>query len=200
MYDEKTVAVYDEQIETYADMVTCEKPDPLLLRFIQQIKPGGLVLDLGCGPGHASAIMQDHGLKVDPIDASAEMIKLANTTYNLNARLATFDDIQSTAKYEGVWANFSLLHVDRELFPATLTAITQSLRPEGKLHLGMKTGTGSKRDQLGRLYSYYSEEELKDHLLNLRYTIDYTKHARGKGLTGEEEPWIMIQAVQTNMT
>ena len=57
------------------------------------MKKQGLVLDLGCGPGKASALMQKSGLRVDPIDASKEMVKLANNLYDLKARQAEFSDI-----------------------------------------------------------------------------------------------------------
>ena len=43
--------------------------------------------------------MRKSGLRVDPIDASIEMVKLANSLYNLKARQAEFSDIDGEDIY-----------------------------------------------------------------------------------------------------
>ena len=74
MTDLETIAVYDSQIDSYVDLVKREKADPTLLKFIERIERSGYVLDLGCGPATASSIMREKGLRVDPVDASSEMV------------------------------------------------------------------------------------------------------------------------------
>jgi len=194
MSDQETISVYDSQIDSYLELVKKLKPDPLLLSFIKCVKAGGYVLDLGCGPANSSVTMREHGLRVDPVDASAEMVKLANESHNINARVALFSDINTPDTYDGVWANFSLLHAPRDEFPALLANIALAMRRGGVLHLGMKIGEGSKRDSLGRLYSYYSETELTEYLQALSFSVEHIKHARGTGLAGNVEPWIMLRA------
>jgi len=54
MVDERTISVYDQQSETYRDLISRQSSDPTLLAFIRRIKPGGFVLDLGCGQGYRS--------------------------------------------------------------------------------------------------------------------------------------------------
>jgi len=63
-----------------------------------------------------------------------------------------------------VWANFSLLHATAEEFPTILKAIHTALKPDGALHLGMKTGEGARRDDIGRFYTFYTESQLEEHL------------------------------------
>lgn len=192
MTDEKTIAVYDDQVEKYANLVSSEKPGAILQAFIDAVTQGGLVLDLGCGPGNSAVQMIKHGLRVDAVDASREMVSYANKNYNLNARLATFDDLVEVDKYHGIWANFSLLHAPIEDFPRYLAAIHTALFPEGIFHIGMKLGNGMHRDNIGRMYSYYTEEQLTQHLTNADFKILKKTFGEEPGLSGEIAPWMTV--------
>ncbi len=162
MSDSETIAVYDAQVDEYANIVEESGVDPALVLFIEHLKPNSFVLDLGCGPGNSSALMRDKGLRIDAVDASKEMVKLASEKYGINARQSTFDDLTVKNTYDGIWANFSLLHASIEDFPRYLNAIHKALVPNGVFHIGMKTGDGMHRDRLGRIYSYYSEKDLNN--------------------------------------
>lgn len=192
--DKETLAVYQSRAGDYAKMVDTDAPFPALEAFIAAIPNGGHVLDLGCGPGRASATMQAAGLVIDAVDASAAMVEQAKTLQKINARIATFDDISGESVYDGVWANFSLLHAPKSAFPHHLEALHKSLRPGGIFHLGLKTGEGEIRDGIGRFYALYTLQELETILTNAGFQISH--HATGEdlGLDGTSAPWIMITA------
>ena len=192
MSDEKTIAIYDEQVENYAGLVSDGKTNPVLQGFIKSLPKNGHVLDLGCGTGNSSVLMRNHGLHVDPVDASREMINHANKNYNIDARQATFDDLKAVNSYDGIWANFSLLHAPTEDFPRHLKAIHTALTPNGIFHIAMKLGNGMLRDSIGRMYSYYSEEELITHLENTGFIVLDKTFGEEPGLSGEIAPWITI--------
>ena len=192
MADAKTLIAYDALVDDYANLV-CEQPiDPTLTAFIDRLKVDDYVLDLGCGPAQASATMREHGLRVDPVDASSEMVKLANSKYNIGARLATFDDIQVNAVYDAIWANFSLLHAGADELPDILSALHRALKPRGLFHIAMKTGGGTMRDNLDRLYSYYTHEQLHDYLTQAGFNVGDSVHGEAKGLAGGVEPWMAV--------
>ena len=90
MSDPKTVAAYDDKAEDYAQLVAKDAEHPTLIAFLDRLAPDSLILDLGCGPGHAAAVMRDRGFRVDAIDASPEMVRLANATNNVSARVGDF--------------------------------------------------------------------------------------------------------------
>lgn len=194
MADRDTIAAYDAGIEEYTRLIRKAEPDPALLRFIALVGFGGTVLDLGCGPADASAVMRDKGLRVDPVDASAEMVRVANETHNIGARQAVFDDIDAMCAYDGVWASFSLLHAARTDFARHIEALYRALRPGGWFYIGMKLGTGEQRDRLGRQYTYYTIEELADHLIASGFKIEETETGQALGLAGDVEPWITLMA------
>lgn len=190
--DRETIAVYDAETSRYAAMMESEGEEPGLAGFIADLPEGGLVLDLGCGPGNASAAMRKAGLRVDPVDASREMVKLANATYDIGARVATFDDVTESDAYDGVWANFSLLHAPANRFPDHLKQLHDALKSGGLFHIGMKMGDGESRDGLGRRYAYYSEETLNTLLKAAGFTRVRSQTGEGVGLSGETSPWVII--------
>jgi len=193
--DSKTISAYDSQVDSYLDLISEQPEDQQLLDFISKFNPNEYILDLGCGPAISSMTMREHGLRVDPTDASKEMVNLANTKFNIGARQAAFEDIDSKDIYDGVWANFSLLHATREDLPNILTAIKQALKSKGVFHLGMKIGQGSKRDKFNRLYSYYSQEELTAHLEKSGFLVENVELGEAIGLAGDVEPWIALTGV-----
>ena len=195
MADQKTIAAYNGQVDTYLKMVGELDVDPILLRFIDRLKVSDYVLDLGCGPALASAVMRDKGLCVDPVDAAEAMVKLANDKFNIGARQAQFSDIDATEIYHGVWANFSLLHAQPQDLAAILLALHRALKPQGLLHLGMKLGQGSKRDKYGRYYAYYSQAEFEAHLKGAGFSIEHIELGEALGMAGDMEPWIVLTGV-----
>ncbi|MGI9513891.1 MAG: class I SAM-dependent methyltransferase [Anderseniella sp.] len=194
MIDDETIAAYNNQVDAYAELTGSGSPDPLLVAFAAQVKPGGHVLDLGCGPANEAAELRSRNFSIDAVDASPEMVRLANQTHNIGARVASFDDIDETAAYDGIWANFSLLHAPAEAFPRHLAALYRALKPGGCFHIAMKLGTGSARDKLGRHYSYYSQSALSDHLTRAGFAVEDASTGEIMGLAGDVEPWIALRA------
>ena len=195
MTDSKTISVYDAQVDNYLDLIENLPDDQHLLDFIAKFNPNDYILDLGCGPAISSVTMREHGLRVDPIDASLGMVKVANNKFDIGARQASFQDINSKDTYDGVWANFSLLHASRKDFPSILAALKLALKSSGMLYIGMKIGDGSRRDKLDRLYTYYSQEELVSHIVKAGFTVEGVELGEAAGLAGDVEPWIAITSV-----
>lgn len=195
--DPETLAAYQSRADEYAKMVSTDHPGRFLRRFIDSLQKGARVLDLGCGPGDASAMMLQAGLDVDPVDASPAMIAIARDRQGLPARLGTFDDLSQTAEYHGIWANFSLLHAPRDAMPRHLAAIQRALIEGGTFHLGLKLGRGEERDSLGRFYTYYTRDELADLLALAGFEIVFEDTLIEPGLAGVPAPGIHILARTT---
>jgi SAM-dependent methyltransferase len=197
MTDKKTIAYYDASVDEYIKMVSREAPDADLQSFIDTIPTGGIVLDLGCGPGNSAAMMNAAGLTADATDASAEMVRSARKKFGVNATQARFDELDAVAKYDGVWANFSLLHAPRADMPANLQRIHTALKPGGYLHLGLKIGDGEKRDKLGRNYTYFQPDELKSLLIAANFKPNMDRPVRideTMSMSGTHDPFMIVTA------
>ena len=190
--DGKTLTVYASKAVEYAAMAKRYENDPSLSDFIARLKKGGHVLDLGCGPGWAAARIAAAGVSVDAIDAVPEMVQMASHFPGVHSRLATFEDVSGCSVYDGIWANFSLLHASRTKIPHYLAKLRDALKPAGLLHIGMKTGNGSRRDHLGRLYTYFTVNELNEMLVEAGFSPECTRNGSGKGLDGTIAPWVTI--------
>jgi len=196
MSDAKTISYYDTSVEDYLKMVSRDKPDADLQSFIAAVPDGGTVLDLGCGPGNSAAFMKAAGLNALASDASIEMVNKARKQFGIDAKHARFDELDDINAFDGIWANFSLLHAPRAEMPANLDRIKTALKPGGYLHIGLKIGNGEKRDGFGRYYTYYQPDELKALLIDAgfkphseRFDTDGTL-----SMTGAKDPFMIVTA------
>lgn len=195
MTDRDTIDVYNTRAADYVAMSDDHNSaDPRLMAFVAACPTRATVLDLGCGPGASAAVMAQAGLKVDAVDASSEMVALAGKHPGVSTREATFDDIDEQAVYDGIWANFSLLHAPRADFRRYLAALHRALKPGGAFMIAMKLGKGEARDDIGRFYTYYSEAELDTCLTSAGFTLIDRAHGSGPGLDGSISDWISISA------
>ncbi len=195
MPDPETIRVYDARAAEYAAVNVKESSsDATLTAFIAACPPGGHVLDLGCGPGASAAVMAQAGLTVDATDASGEMVALAARHQGVNAFQALFSDITGHNIYDGIWASFCLLHAPRADFPDHLAALYKALKPGGSFYIGMKLGSGEARDSIGRLYTYYTAEELDGYLTQAGFSDFDHLYGTSKGLDGEMADYVAILA------
>lgn len=195
MSDDETLRVYGAQAQDYAAKTDAiNAADPLLADFIAAVRPGGHVLDLGCGPGASAGVMAQAGLRVTATDATAEMVALAAKRPGVTARLETFDEIDGEDIYDGIWANFSLLHAARADLPRHLGSLHKAIKPGGRFHIVMKTGEGSHRDGIGRQYTYVTPAELRGLLTHAGFVLLSEAAGRGIGLDGTPADWIALAA------
>lgn len=194
MTDRETIGVYDARAEDYARLDSSGKPGASLIAFMALLPPGGRVLDLGCGPGTSARHMAQAGFAVDATDASAEMVRLASGIEGIAAWQARFDDLEAEAAYDGIWANFSLLHAPRADLPRHLAAIHRALKPAGVFHIAVKRGSGMARDGLGRRYTYYMPSEMERLLGAAGFTPGESRQGEDRGLDGTVAPWFCVTA------
>lgn len=119
--------------------------DRTLAAVRRHARPGGRVLDLGCGPGPDVIALAAEGFDVTAVDASPEMVSRANEAIRLNglAHLARAHvmGIQETdrlpaGEWDVAYSNFGPLNCVPDLQAAAAT-IAARLRPGGALVLSV---------------------------------------------------------------
>lgn len=192
--DKSTLDFYTAEACAYADRAAGHATEAPLGEFAAALPPGGDVLDFGCGPGWAAAHFKDLGFAVTAIDGSPGLAAQARARYGLVVTVMQFDVFEARAAFDGIWASFCLLHDSRAAMPGHLSRLHRSLRTDGLLYLGLKEGTGERRDDLGRLYTYFGKQEITDLLMHAGFGLPRIRAFESLGLEGSVEPCLHIFA------
>jgi SAM-dependent methyltransferase len=193
MPDFETLKFYADNAATYVQHAN--GPTPQLAAFMAQLPAGAAVLELGTGNGRDAAAMLAAGFAVTPSDASPELAAEAQTRLGVPVRIMTFNELDETDAYDGVWACACLLHAPREELTDDLSRIFRALRPGGLLTASFKAGDSEGRDQFGRYYNYLDAAELRTHLAAAApwATIDISEND-GSGYDGKPTRWLWAHA------
>lgn len=65
-------------------------------------------------------------------------------------------------RYDGVWANASILHLPRTEIAGFFNKLPVILNPLGAAYISMKTGIDSGYDDAGRYFTAITEQELRE--------------------------------------
>lgn len=104
---------------------------------------GPLILDLGCGSGRDSKFFLSQGYRVEAVDGSPELCRLAEQVIGQPVKCMLFQDLSAIEKYDGLWACASLLHLPLDELQPVLKKCALALKPDGIMYLSFKYGTGS---------------------------------------------------------
>jgi ubiquinone/menaquinone biosynthesis C-methylase UbiE len=199
-------ASYDRVAAAYAERTRSGLEDLPWMRaaFTQLVtlvsrSGGGLVLDVGCGPGWITGYLVEQGVDAFGVDISSEMIRIARHN-NPGVRFESTslfrlpaDD--STLAAVVCW--FVLHHLPDEDVEAALAEMTRVLKPGGVLLLGGHVGEGRRVKTEG-----YGGHPMRV-LVNLRPANDWEPRLRRLGFRleahttydiDEPSPWHALYA------
>ena len=185
--DKATLDFYDGEAPVYAPWSAPKEKFPWLEKFLSLAPDTGRLLDYGCGGGWAAKRMIEAGYAVEAFDGSSGLAKEASALTGLDVKVMRFEEFDAKDRYDGIWASFCLLHVPRAEMPANLARIHAALRPGGVFYLGLKAGTGEKRDSLGRFYSYFEPEFITELLAGAGFAEPQIRLREGEGYDGAPE-------------
>lgn len=192
--DRETLAFYTAEAQTYAAGVDVAMAKTELRTFIEGLPAGGPVLDFGCGSGWAANHFGLNGFDVQAYDGSTGLAAQARSRYGIDVTVGPFEDFGAQNAFDGIWASFCLLHDTRDAMPGHLARLHEALRPGGLLYVGLKEGTGSERDTLGRLYTYYTGPEISGLLCEAGFLAPSISTRVEAGFSGKSEPCLHIFA------
>jgi ubiquinone/menaquinone biosynthesis C-methylase UbiE len=128
--------------------------------FETPIRPGGRVLDVGCGTGRDSVHFAGRGFDVQAIDASTEMLRIARSR-GVRARQLPMQRLEARSAYDGIWAAASLIHLPKSEIRGVLRRLMRALLPSGVLFISLKEGSGEGMSSDGRFGAYYRVAEIR---------------------------------------
>ena len=175
---------------------------PITKQFASLFQKGNIILDVGCGPGIFSRALEALGLHVIGVDFSERMIGIARRNsprgnfFIMDARSIGIMNVH----FDGIFANALLLHFSKKEIREMLYILRENLRPGGYAYFGVKERKPGQAEEevkheedygyaYERPFSYFSLDELRGLLEELRFVIVYRKF-----LTTGNTRWIQIIA------
>ena len=193
-HEDATIAFYAKEAGDYAKRAR-RQHHPKLQAFVDLLKPGAKVLELGCGDGQDSAFMLSCGLDVTPTDGCVELARLAEGRLCIPVAVLRFDALEAEDAFDGVWANACLLHVPMSALPDVLARVHRALTPGGIFYASYKAGDGEGRDKFGRYFNFPPREALKRAYENAAGWRELNiAQSEGGGYDGVARMWLRVHA------
>ncbi len=148
-----TRASYDTVAVSYADQVRDALAEHPYLRSVLALfadmvhaAGGGLVVDMGCGPGEVTAHLNELGVDAFGIDLSPVMIDVARQEHpGLRFEVGSMTDLDlADGSVAGLLAWQSLIHIPDDEVPTVFGHFHRALRPGGPLQLVFHVGNESR--------------------------------------------------------
>lgn len=125
--------------------------------FLVKLSEGACILDFGCGSGRDVKYFLDKGYRVDAIDGSEELCRLASDYAGIHVKQMLFEELDETEKYDGIWACSSVLHLDKIALKTVLKKMAAALKSEGVVYTSFKYGD-FEGEQNGRYFTDFTLE------------------------------------------
>ena len=151
-----TLSWYRDNAIQYAEETRNSLVLDALWEFLSRMKEGGTILDYGSGSGRDSAYFINKGFSVDSLDGSAEMKAQAERLFGIKVKLASFLSLEEKDKYDGIWAQASILHLEEHDLRVALTLIERALKRDGVFYSSFRKGEENGYEN-GRWYTNMTE-------------------------------------------
>lgn len=157
---DKTLEFYncnaDRFIENtvYADMHVTQD------HFLRRIKPGGRILDFGCGSGRDTEYFIRNGYQVDAVDGSAEIVRKVSQQAGIPVKQMLFQELSALDQYDGIWACASILHLPKEGLKSVMRKMSAAIHTEGLIYASFKYGT-FEGWRNGRFFTDFTEKSFQ---------------------------------------
>ena len=158
---------YDVNCEKFCARTFHLNMSELYEPFLAMVRPGGRVLDAGCGSGRDALAFHQRGYQVTAFDASEAMVAMAHRLTSLEIQHLSFEGMRFCEEFDGIWACASLLHVRHANIGDTFRRFLSALKLGAAWYMSFKWGDGESFRE-GRMFSNFTEHSLREKIASFR--------------------------------
>ena len=127
-------------------------------------------------------------------DASTALVQMAAQHSGAPCEVARIESISYEDRFDGIWACASLLHLPRDAFRPALRCLNRALKRGGTLFMAVQEGQGEAILPDGRLYVYYSEDDIRRSLDAAGLAVNELWASRNSADAVHQPVWINVIA------
>ena len=188
----KTLGYYDNHADEFYKSTVNVEFAATQERFLAKLQKGSYILDFGCGSGRDTKYFLEHGYRVDAVDGSKELCKLAGEYTGIEVKNMFFQELSEIEKYDGIWACSSILHLPAGELVKVMGKMAAALKKNGIIYTSFKYGTFA-GERNGRYFTDMTEESFAEFLSRIesleveeQWTTFDVRPGRG------EEKWLNL--------
>jgi SAM-dependent methyltransferase len=186
-----SIDYYDDHASQYIKETLAVNMQTIYQPFLGALPTNAWILDAGCGSGRDSLAFKQRGYQVTAFDACGALAAHASELLEMPVAVQRFDQLDDRARYDGVWACASLLHVTAAELPETFRRLWGALLPGGVLYCSFKYGQGG-RWQSGRLFTDADASRIDLWTADLTGCRDRKLWMTNDQLPGRDEQWLNV--------
>ena len=159
--ENRTLDYYNQNSQSFTGTTLDVEFSEIQDTFLSYLQEGAYILDFGCGSGRDTRYFLKKGYRVDAIDGSKEMVKIASANTGIEVKHMLFQELNETEKYDGIFACASILHVKRKELGDIMARMYKALKNGGVIYVSFKYGD-FEGERNGRYFTDMNEERFND--------------------------------------
>lgn len=187
-----TLAYYERNAEQFAKGTVEVDFAETQNRFLDKLEAGSLILDFGCGSGRDTKYFLERGYRVEAIDGSAELCRMASAYTGIEVRRMLFQELCAEDTYDGIWACSSILHLPAAELRDVMGKMAAALKMRGIIYTSFKYGTFA-GERNGRFFTDMTEERFAEFMKGIKGLVTEEQWVSGDARPGRsEERWLNL--------
>ena len=179
MPDQKTLAHYAANSETYAEKYKAGSPQRMYDLAKVYFKFGGITYDIGAGTGRDSEWLNEAGFQCSAVDPVLEFVNLCKARARISK--VVHDELPSLKKVtnnsaDNVFCSTVLMHLPSNELLSSVYRLVEILKNDGVLLLSWRDSTTDSELEGERLFSRYTGQQVCDILVSYGCEILYYRH------------------------
>ncbi len=154
---DKTLEYYNANAEKFVESTLSVDFSQVQCEFLNLLMPESYILDFGCGSGRDMKYFLEHGYRVDAVDGSAKLCRIASEFTGIQVHQMLFQELQEKEMYDGIWACASVLHVPKIELANILQKMCNAVKVGGIIYTSFKYGN-FEGERSGRFFCDFTEK------------------------------------------